>query len=225
MGYGKRLDVLFSHLEQADVFADVGCDHGYASEYMLKSGLCNKAILSDISRGSLKKAETLLEDYVQTGRAVPVLGDGFVGVPKDVDEVLIAGMGGCEIVSILSHPKHGFIPKRFVLQPMHDSELVRRFLIEHGAYIDRDYTFFDGKYYDVIVGRKADGQAQAYTDAEAEFGRDNIKERGEAFLQRLQKLTADIDKYLESGNLQPSSREELLQRKKRYQGVYRGEIK
>ena len=111
MGYGKRIDTLCSLLTKADVFADVGCDHGYCSEYMLKNGYCQKAILSDISKGSLAKAEKLLAPYIRQGKAVSVLGDGFFGVPKDVDEVLIAGMGGSEIVSILSDGKHGFMPK------------------------------------------------------------------------------------------------------------------
>ena len=58
MSYSKRIDTLCSLLEKTNVFADVGCDHGYCSEYMLKNELCNKAILSDISKGSLQKAET-----------------------------------------------------------------------------------------------------------------------------------------------------------------------
>ncbi|MBR2623110.1 MAG: tRNA (adenine(22)-N(1))-methyltransferase TrmK [Clostridia bacterium] len=113
MGYGKRIDTLCSLLVKAETFADVGCDHGYCSEYMLKNDLCERAILSDISKGSLAKAETLLAPYIRQGRATSVLGDGFLGVPKDVDEVLIAGMGGSEIVSILSDEKYGFMPKRF----------------------------------------------------------------------------------------------------------------
>ena len=59
MSYGKRIDTLCSLLEKVETFADVGCDHGYCSEYMLKNGLCKKAILSDVSRGSLAKAEKL----------------------------------------------------------------------------------------------------------------------------------------------------------------------
>ena len=55
MGYSKRIDMLCSLLERANTFADVGCDHGYCSEYMLKNGLCERAILSDISKGSLQK--------------------------------------------------------------------------------------------------------------------------------------------------------------------------
>ena len=102
MSYGKRIDTLSSLLENTDVFADVGCDHGYCSEYMLKNELCERAILSDISKGSLAKAETLLAPYIRAGKAVSVHGDGFLGVDKNVGLVLIAGMGGSEIISILS---------------------------------------------------------------------------------------------------------------------------
>lgn len=224
MGYGKRIDILCSLLKKAKIFADVGCDHGYCSEYMLKNGLCERAILSDISKGSLAKAERLLQDYIDEGKAVSVLGDGFYGVPRDTDEVLIAGMGGSEIVSILSDKKYGFLPAYFVFQPMHDSEKLRRYLVEKGAKILRDDTFFDGKYYDVIVGEGAGGD-ERYSPAEYEFGRDNLKNRGEAFLKRTAKFLKDTEKYLCVEGLQESSRAELFQRKERLEGVLSGEIK
>lgn len=223
MSYGKRIDTLCSLLVAAPTFADVGCDHGYCSEYMLKNGLCEHVIFSDISKGSLQKAQTLLADFVEDGRATGVLGDGFFGVPSDVDQVLIAGMGGSEMVSILDDKTHGFIPKRFVLQPMHDSEKLRAYLLEKGAEILSDYTFFDGKYYDVIVGIRQ-GKACEYTPAELEFGRDNIRCRPEAFLRRLQKLLANTDKYLEIPALQDESRKALQEKKQRLQGVLDGVI-
>ena len=230
MGYGKRIDTLCSLLTRAETFADVGCDHGYCSEYMLKNELCGKAILSDVSKGSLAKAETLLAPYIRQGKAVSVLGDGFFGVPSDVDEVLIAGMGGSEIVSILSDEKYGFMPKRFVFQPMHDSEKLRRYILENGGYIERDYTFQDVKFYDVIVGGKRETTGQVlnetpYSDAEYEFGRDNLKEYPAAFTARLKKLLAGIDRYLTQPTLQETSREDLLKKKARLEGVLNGEIK
>ena len=160
MAYGKRIDTLCSLLRPAKSFADVGCDHGYCTEYMLKNGYCEQAIFSDVSKGSLAKAEKLLASYVEEGRAKGVLGDGFYGVPASTEEVLIAGMGGSEIVLILSDLKHGFMPKRFVFQPMHDAKKLRRYIINNGGYIERDFTFKDGKFYDVIVGgqAKTDGQ-------------------------------------------------------------------
>lgn len=227
MGYGKRIDTLCSLLTVAETFADVGCDHGYCSEYMLKNGLCRRAILSDVSKGSLAKAERLLATYLRSGVAVSVLGDGFKGVPQDTDEVLIAGMGGSEIVSILSDEQYGFIPKRFVLQPMHDGEKLRRYLVENGGYIQRDFTFEDGKFYDVLVGVRAEKNAekQPYTDAEFEFGKENLASLPTAFVKRTKKLIANVEKYLARPNLQAESRAELEKRKRRLQGVLSGEIK
>lgn len=227
MGYGKRIDTLCGLLQKAEVFADVGCDHGYCSEYMLKNGLCQRAILSDISKGSLQKAETLLEEYVREGRATAVLGDGFFGVPKDVDEVLIAGMGGSEIVSILSDESYGFMPKRFVFQPMLNADKVRRYILENGGYIERDFTFEDGKFYDVLVGRRRreNEEQQTYSDAEIEFGRENLALMPSAFVKRTQKQIRNAEKYLTEPTLQEKSRLELQEKKRKLEGVLRGEIK
>ena len=128
MSYGKRIDTICSLLQKTTTFADVGCDHGYCSEYMLKNGLCDFAILSDISKGSLKKAETLLQEYIDAGKAKAVLGGGFVGVPKDTELVLIAGMGGMEIVEILSDKKSGFIPVHVVWLKCCVMKIIKNFL-------------------------------------------------------------------------------------------------
>ena len=227
MRYGKRIDTLCSLLEKTEIFADIGCDHGYCSEYMLENGLCERAILSDISKGSLQKAEKLLAGYIADGKAVPVLGNGFFGVDESVGEVLIAGMGGSEIVKILSDERYGFLPKRFVFQPMHDGEKLRRYLVENGGYITRDFTFeAEGKYYDVLCGRRAlADERQRYTDAEYEFGKDNLKERGEEFLARIRKLLKATEGFLKAENLQEESRKALLERQERLLGVLNGEIK
>ncbi len=222
MGYGKRIDTLCSHLRPAKSFADVGCDHGYCSEYVLQNALCERVIFSDISKGSLAKAESLLAPFVREGRAKGVLGNGFFGVPSDTEQVVIAGMGGSEIVSILSDERYGFLPNYFVLQPMHDSEKLRRYLASAGAVIERDYTLFDGKYYDVLVGHngKATGEPPtAYTDEEYLFGKENLREKPEAFVARTKKQLANLEKYLRRAGLQEDSKRELLERKARLEGA------
>ena len=227
MGYSKRIETLCALLKPTTTFADVGCDHGYCSEYMLKNGLCAFAILSDISKGSLEKATTLLEEYVKAGKAKGVLGNGFFGVPKDTEEVLIAGMGGEEIVAILSHERYGFMPEKFVFQPMLNPDKLRAYILDNGGFIERDYTFMaDGKFYDVIVGRKRkeyEGK-QSYNAWEIEFGRDNLIERGEAFIKRISKKFRDIDGFLKSEGLQEKSKAELLERRNRFQRVLDNEI-
>ena len=217
MAVSYRIKTLCSLLQPTDVFADIGCDHGYCTQYMLEEGKCERAIFSDVSKGSLQKAEVLLADYVQEGRAVGVLGDGFFGVPSSVGEVLIAGMGGSEILSILTDKKYGFLPKLFVFQPMLNADKLRRWILDNGGYITRDFTFKDGKYYDVICGRRLmDGEVkQSYTEMELEFGRENLSELPSAFVERTKKQLKDIEKYLAIDNLQEESRAELCSRREK----------
>lgn len=227
MAVSKRIKTLCSLLKPARSFADVGCDHGYCSEFVLKSGLCERVIFSDVSKGSLLKAEKLLAPFVAEGKATGVLGDGFFGVPKDTEEVLIAGMGGSEIISILSHSRFGFIPKYFVFQPMHDSEKLRKYILENGGYIERDFTFCDGKFYDVITGGKIQGGGQVcdYSPAELEFGKENLQNRPQDFLLKIRKNLKNTQQYLKIETLGEESKAELLQRKEKLEGVLAGAVK
>ncbi len=220
MGYGKRIDTLCGLLVPSRSFADVGCDHGYCSEYVLKNGLCDRVIFADISKGSLQKAERLLAPYVKAGKATPVLGGGFYGVPKDTEQVLIAGMGGSEIIGILQDKKYGFIPEKFVFQPMHDAEKLRAYLLQNGGYIERDYTFCDRKYYDVIVGRRAkSGEAQTYTENELAFGKENLRRMPQAFIERSQRQYRQLCSYLTRENMQEENKRALEERKRRLEEI------
>lgn len=181
MKRSKRLQTLCGELHPCSVFADVGCDHGYMAQYMLENSLCDRAYISDISEPSLEKARRLLSEYIQEGRVQSFCCAGLEQVPRDAQQVLIAGMGGEEIVGIL---KTGFLPPRLVLQPMKNSEKVRRFLLESGYPIVRDYTFSDGKFYDVICAEQ--GQTpREYGSLALEFGYDNLFAPGVDFLEYL----------------------------------------
>ena len=62
-----------------------------------------------------------------------------------------------------------------------------------------------------------------YTNAEYEFGRDNLKDRPQAFLKRMKRLLKDMDKYLLAPTLQAKSRAEIEERKRKLQEVLNGE--
>lgn len=169
----ERVAHICSFLRKSEVFADIGCDHGYMTRYMLEHDLCKRAYISDISAKSLSKAEKLLGRYIAEGRCIPVVADGLGGLPEPCDFVLIAGLGGEEIVGIL---ERAYLPPNFLLQPMKNSEKLRRYLVAHGAKIERDLTFSEGeerrKYYDLISGSARGGDI--YTEREYRFGRDNL---------------------------------------------------
>ena len=200
-----RLSLICAHIPACRVFADIGCDHGYCTAYVLEKGLCERAYVSDISAACLKKAETLLAADIAAGRCVPVCADGLDGV-KDADCVLIAGMGGEEIVRILSRAP---LPERFILQPMHNVEKVRRHLLARGAHIEEDFTFEDGKFYDLIVGSAAGGDV--YSDFEYRYGRDNLKAPSAAFLRKVRK-DADVLREALAAGVRGEQREALREK-------------
>lgn len=207
-----RIKKLCSYLDKCVTFADVGCDHGYCTSYMLKNNLCSTAQISDISEKCLKKAETLLKDYCQSGRVVSVCCSGLEKIDSNTDQVLIAGMGGEEIVAIL---KNAFIPKSFVLQPMKNARTVREFLLKSGAGITCDEVFLSGgKFYFVIKGN-CDGNGQAYCDLQLDYGLNlHSKDMQKYLLSELTKKRGYLDRPLSE-----SSREEILLQIKKIEGI------
>lgn len=167
----KRLQTVCGQLSPCDTLADVGCDHGYCTLYALERGLCRRAVISDISQSSLHKAEELLSAYIAEGRVESVCCAGLSQVSRRCDQVLIAGMGGEEIVKIL---ESGFLPANLVLQPMKNTEKVRAFLLGKGYCLVRDFLFYDGpKHYDLLRAERG-APPRSYGSLELEFGNDNI---------------------------------------------------
>ncbi len=214
----ERIAKLCALLDRCSCFADVGCDHGYCAEYMLKNALCDKAYVTDISEGSLSKAKKRLEAFIQAGTCVAVRCDGLEGVPEDdVDLVLIAGMGGDEIIHIL---ESSYIPRSFVFQPMKNGEKLRSYLLDNACSIEYDGIFTEQrgaeeKFYFVIKGKRY-GKSAVYSRAALAFGRDSL---GSAELKRY--IEKEIDKNLQylSGGVSPRSKKIIETRLKFLKGV------
>lgn len=213
-----RINKLCAYLSPCKTFADVGCDHGYCTRYMLKNSLCERAIISDISQKCLNKAQVLLKSYISDGKCIPVLCSGLEKIDNTVDLVLIAGMGGEEIISIL---KSAFIPENFVLQPMRNVREVREYLLQSGAEITCDDVFESGgKYYFVICGKKF-GNKNTYTQAQLMFGKGDLHGALGGYLK--EELNKKRD-YL-SRELSGASRTQILENINFIEGILSGEIK
>lgn len=204
----ERLEKIFSLIPTCKVFADVGCDHGYIAFEMLKKGKADKVIIADISKKCLSKAEQLLYPFIEQGRAVSVVADGFNGLP-DSDVGLIAGMGGEEICSILKNAKS--LPKTLVLQPMKNTDKVRQLAVNMGYKIQKDFVFFSAeKFYDLMlltVGK------DVLSQEEIEFGRDNIKEKNPDFIKLINAKICVLNEVLANENLSQSAKEKLVKEK------------
>ncbi len=186
-----RLKTIIDQLIECETFADVGCDHGYVAEEMLKSGKCKFAYVTDVSAECLKKAENLLSESFD-GKFKAIVTDGLKNVPK-VDQVLIAGMGGEVICDIIENAD--FLPERLVLQPMKNSDKVREKVIKSGYKLIKDYTFKDKKYYDLMVCVKGKDE---YSKDELIFGRDNLSQKGSAFCEIIERRIKILKRAISS---------------------------
>ena len=199
-----RLKRIFSVLTECEVFADIGCDHGYIAKAMLDNGKCEKVIISDISEKCLNKARELLFQYEKDGRVESVVCDGFKRVDK-CDLALIAGMGGEEICSIISDAKD--LPQTLVVQPMKNCDKVRTIAVQCGYRIDKDFLFkAGGKYYYLIRFMKGE---DVLTPLEIEFGRDNLDGKNADFKEFICTKRDKLIEVLSRDTLSIETRKEL----------------
>jgi len=203
-----RLNKIFAVLPSCDTFADIGCDHGYLAMAMLKSEKCRKVIVSDISAKCLKKAEDLLAKYIENGVAESVVSDGFDSVNK-CDLALIAGMGGEEIIDILTRAKaQEKLPEKLVLQPMKNCDKVRLLAIDFGYKIVYDKVFASAKkFYNLMLIERGN---DALTQEEIEFGRDNIRLKHKDFIDMISDNLRKYNDILESENLSEQVKSSVL---------------
>ncbi len=126
---------LLASLARGRSAADIGTDHGFVPVFLLREGLADRVILTDINRGPLEKARKNIEDLGLSEELTDLrLGPGLTVLEKgEADTVIIAGMGGELIASILADDleksrSFGF----YVLQPRSREHVLRQWLDENG---------------------------------------------------------------------------------------------
>lgn len=190
MTLGKRLSAVVDEVDGKSM-ADVGCDHGKVSVECLLRGKTEKVIACDISQKSLQKAIDLAERFgvsnidFRVGDGLQVIADG------EVDSVVIAGMGGIEIMSILSHIPQGV--RQLVLSPHRNTIELRKFLSDRQIYIEKDYVIKDGrKFYDMIVAEVNSGKNCALDRRQLLLGKNKSGSDFEEYLQFIRRKQSSI---------------------------------
>ncbi len=125
-----RLQAIADFVPPDSRVADVGTDHAYVPVFLVKTGICPRAIAGDIGEGPLLNARRTVEMYGVTDRVTTLLSPGLDRFPpEEVDTVVIAGMGGDQIGDIVTAaPWLRNTDKTLVLQPMSMEERCRRTL-------------------------------------------------------------------------------------------------
>ena len=130
--------------------ADVGCDHGYVSIYLIQSGIASSAVAMDVRQGPLSGASDNIREYGLLDVITTRLSDGLKELKKgEADSLIIAGMGGKLMMRLVKEGNLKELGIRIaVLQPQSDISEFRAFLRDEGFFItDEKMILEDGKYY------------------------------------------------------------------------------
>ena len=142
-----RLQACCNFVHSGDRVADIGCDHGYLGIYLLKNGIAQSVIASDIREGPLQSAVRNSEKFGVRDKMTFYLSDGARNIPRDFDTLVCAGMGGDTMVSILDAASWLKSDQyRLILQCQSKNAILRRYLSENGWKILQERIIPDGKF-------------------------------------------------------------------------------
>ena len=151
-----RLLKIASLVSDGKKIADIGTDHGYIPVYLLKEGKVPFAVLADVNKGPLDNAHkeviqnNLLDKVdLRLGSGIEILEIG------EVEEVIIAGMGGILISELLEAKKEvAHNEEKLILQPMQAQEEIRYYLLNNGYEILEEVLVReDFRIYEIIVAK------------------------------------------------------------------------
>ncbi len=188
----KRLRTVAEAVTPGHRAADVGTDHGFVPIWLVKNGICPRALATDVHAGPLARAEEHIREEGLTDRIKTRCGDGLcVLTPAEADTVILAGMGGELICRILTAAPAFFdAGTEFVLQPQSEWFKVRRLLHDRGYHIEKEWFLTeDGIDYVVLKSRPAaDGKKESYgSEFQYVYGACLLEERPPEFMAFLKR--------------------------------------
>ena len=224
MQISKRLETVARQMESGGVVADIGCDHGFTSIFLIQEGLASRAIAMDIRKGPLGAAREHVRQYGLEDKIELRLSDGAQKLqPGEVDTLLISGMGGALICGILeASPEVVKKTKELILSPQSEIYLVRKLVHRLGFRIERETMLVDqGKYYVII--RAVPGQEIYDREEEYLYGRYLLRQKDGVLLGFLERELQRVERIL--GSMEQSElseggcrqRQELLKKQRMIQ--------
>lgn len=172
MKLGERLQAIADMVPSGVAsIADIGTDHAYLPIYLVNNKIVTQAIAGDIHQGPYLSAKNAV-DAAHLEQSISVrLGNGLEVVnPGEAEVVIIAGMGGLNIIDILSScPDVTATLKRLIVQPMIAAPAVRGWLYDNGwQIVSEQLVREDGKLYQIIAA--APGEKQSFEPILYEIG-------------------------------------------------------
>ena len=148
----KRLRRLIELVGSCQRVIDIGTDHALLPITIAQEGRCDCVIAIDSSENAFKKAQRNIAEAEAGEKITPIHGQGLdkVGL-KPGDTLVLAGLGGKEIISILTNKLPLPDNVSVIAQPQSDLTLVREFFDSNRwAFLAEEVIESRGRIYIII---------------------------------------------------------------------------
>ena len=196
----KRLKIIHDMVPKS-VVADIGSDHGKLMIALVQSGTITKGYAVENKEGPFERLRSNLVRYHVDDMITPLFSDGIKDITRDVGTIVIAGMGGTNIVNILkAHPEKMVRVQTIIVDAHTAVPYVRKEICQMGfAIADEKIVKEDDIFYEIIKFIKAD--KAIISDEDLEFGPILRQEKSATFKEKYQNRIYEIDMILAKGTL------------------------
>lgn len=206
----KRLSAIASLVDKGSYIADIGSDHCALPIALFEEKKIQKAFAVENKKGPYERMKKAIDNSAFP--IIPSLSNGLSKLPKEVDTVVLAGMGGPLIVRLLSEDQKKLQNVQTLIIDAHNERpFVTRFLEKEGYFLfENIFLIEEGIPYDIMKWRKGRKEIP-YTDLEIEFGPLNLRRRPKDWLLALERSLKEKERILPLLS-EGSERKKLLQK-------------
>lgn len=180
----ERLEKVVSYVPSGSRIADIGSDHAYLPCYAVQKGQVEFAIAGEVVEGPFQSATKQVKSLDLVKEIAVRKGDGLAVIEQEdaIDTIVIAGMGGALIRSILEAGATKLVGvKRLVLQPNIAAHQLREWgEVNQWALTAETILREDNKIYEILVLEPSEN-AVVYSDAERLLGPFLMREKSAVF--------------------------------------------
>ena len=201
------------------IAADIGADHGKLMIALFEGGIVSHGYAVENKKGPYGRLLKALQERNLEEDIVPLFSDGIKDLPENVHTVIIAGMGGNNIIDILTkYPKKTEQITTLIIDAHTAIPKVRREISNMGFVIaDEKMVREDDIFYEIIKFVRAD--VAFYGENDIEFGPILRAEKSATFKEKYETRISEIDNLLKNKDLPKGRIDELSNEKKRIQSI------
>lgn len=193
-----RLEAVASLVAPCERVFDIGTDHAFLPIELVRRGICQAAVASDIRPGPIAVARRNISRAGLTDRIETAVTSGLQGHEIGPDDaVVLSGLGGLEMIDILA-----VLPEpcsQVILQPQKSAMELRLWLVANHYQIDREELVQDRERIYVIIravpGKSGPSKPMDHPDmslAEAVLGPVLLREKPPLFGPYLKQVARHV---------------------------------